>query len=70
MPDPTRPTLRLRLPASSPVEPRRPAAPPGPVIRPTAYVAPRRTAPPPLDPCSRAILQELAALGLADSEEG
>jgi hypothetical protein len=72
MPDSTRPTLRLRLPASLPAEPRRPAGPsaplPSPLDRPAAYVAPRRTGPMPLEPTSRAILTELAALGLADEE--
>ena len=75
MPDSTRPTLRLRLPASLPTEPRRPVGPsapimPSPLGRPAAYVAPRRTGPMPLEPTSRAILTELAALGLADTEEG
>ena len=73
MPDSTRPTLRLRLPPSLPTEPRRPAgtAPvmQAPLGRPAAYVAPRRAVPQALEPCSRAILQELAALGLVEPEE-
>ena len=83
MADPTRPTLRLRMPPAS-----APGAAPGtPAGRPApkAYASPAsggsyaggpRTivmtprAPVPLDSCSHAILEELAALGLADTPEG
>lgn len=92
MADPTRPTLRLRMPpASAPAVPgapaERPAAPrayappaggtgPRPAAGGGGYAGGPRTivmtprAPVPLDSCSHAILEELAALGLADTPEG
>jgi hypothetical protein len=77
MTDRTRPTLRLRMPVTpSALDGRRPAGPgvpqpaPAPTVRPSAYVAPRPpTGPIRLEPSSRAILEELAALGLADAPE-
>ncbi len=80
MTDRTRPTLRLRMPVTPPsLDGRRPAGPgiaqpaPAPTLRPSsAYVAaaPRPPAGPVrLEPSSRAILEELAALGLADAPE-
>ena len=71
-------TLRLRLPPTSPVGPGTgpsagAAAPrPGPGPE-TQRFAPRSVVMPPpsrhLEPHSKAIIQELAALGLADAEE-
>jgi hypothetical protein len=78
MTDRTRPTLRLRMPVTPPAldGTRRAAGPgvpqpaPAPTLRPSAYVAPRAPAGPArLEPSSRAILEELAALGLADAPE-
>ncbi len=79
MTDRTRPTLRLRMPVTPPsLDGRRPAGPgvaqpaPAPTFRPaSAYVAPPRppAGPVRLEPSSRAILEELAALGLADAPE-
>lgn len=74
MTDRTRSTLRLRLPPTS-APPARPAAVqvparPAPYPPARAVMAARPTAPATLDACSRAILEELAAIGLADPPEG
>lgn len=74
MTDSGRPTLRLKMPVTPSGEARRPLRAPTPVPaaapRPTAYAQPMRPiGSVRLEPCSRAILEELAALGLADAPE-
>jgi hypothetical protein len=76
MTDRNRSTLRLRLPPTSAPPPRPVAvqapAPtrPAPFPPARAVMAARLAGPVALDACSRAILEELAAIGLADPPEG
>ena len=71
MTDRNRPTLRLRQPVTLPTEPRRPLGSASAAASGRVTIAiPPRHAPAPLEPHSRAILEELAQLGLADAPEG